>query len=107
MFNLNDSLRGGGTILLGFFVVLVVLRSYAVYSYALDFVATRPIIPISDQRSVATFLTVIFQGLLIYFLFCCQWSFKRFKRGSLNPWFPIFYAAMAFPLLIGAILLVL
>lgn len=108
MFNSKDSTRGGGTVFIGFLVVLVILRGYAVvYPYALDFVVTRPIIPIGDQRSVATFLTVIFQCLLIYFLFCCQWSFKRLTRGSLNPWFPIFYGAMAFPFLIGAILLVL
>ena len=64
MFNLNDSPKGGGTVLRSFLVVLVILRGYAVvYPYALDFVVTRPIIPIGDQRSVATFLTVIFQCL--------------------------------------------
>lgn len=66
MLNLNDSTRGIGTVLIGFLVVLVIFRGYAVvYPYALDFVVTRPIIAISDQRSVATFLTVIFQCLLI------------------------------------------
>ncbi|MBW4641367.1 MAG: hypothetical protein KME05_24765 [Gloeocapsa sp. UFS-A4-WI-NPMV-4B04] len=75
--------------------------------YALDFVVTRPIIPIGDQGSAATFLTVMFQCLLVYFIFCCQWSFKRLTRGDLNPWFPIVYGAMAFPVLIGAILSVL
>lgn len=108
MFNLNDSTRGGGTVLIGFFVALVVLRGYAViYPYALKFVVTRPIILVSDQGSVATFLTVMFQCLLVYFIFCCQWSFKRLKRGSLNPWFPIVYGAMAFAFLMGAILVVL
>lgn len=108
MFNLNDSPRGGGMVLLCFFVVLIVLRSYVVvYSYALGFVATRPVVSISDQGVVATFLTVMFECLFLYFIFCCQWSFKRLKRGSLNPLFPVFYGAMAFPLLIGAVLLML
>lgn len=59
------------------------------------------------MTAVTTFLAVVFKSLLVYFIFCCQWSFRRLKRGSLNPWFPIFYGAMAFPLLIGAILLML
>lgn len=78
-----------------------------IYSYVLGFVVTRPIIPINNQGSVATFLTVMFQCLLVYFIFCCQWSFKRSIRGDSNPWLTVFYGAMAFPFLIGAILLVL
>lgn len=95
-------------IAIGFLVALVVLRGYAeIYPYALGFVVTRPIIPVSEQGSTATFLTVMFQCLVAYFLFCCLWSFRRLKRGGLNPLFPVLYGAIAFPLLIGVILVVL
>lgn len=100
MFDSNKSNGSKNTLLLAILIALVIIRGYAIiYPHALDFVVTRPSIPISDQESVATFITVMYQCVAIYFLCCCHWSLKSFKRGNFNPWFYIFYGAMGFPFL--------
>ena len=95
----------GTASILAFFVLV---RGYALFHpYVLQFVGTRSSIPVSEQGVAATFLTVVFQFLVIYFISCCLWSIRSLKSGNSNFLQPVFLGAMACAFSIATVLVML
>lgn len=103
----SRSNSGGVTLLLLVCAGLVLFGGYsAIYPHALDFATSRPAIPVSDRERAAKYFAIIWQMLVLHFLFCCGWSFNLLQTRSINtsairisPWFPVCQGLVAFPMI--------
>ena len=87
---------------------LVLVRGYVLFHpYVLQFVGSRSSIPVGERGVAATSLTLALQIIVIYFISCCLWSFRRLKSGNSNFLQPVFLGAMACAFSIATVLVML